>query len=122
MWFTAWMEPSLIEISSAVPPADSTAFRGSVYSTSSTPSVARKAILLPLIDVAIVVLLPLLPSRRPASASPSVTPVPGLRAGKRGRTPPVHQFAAVPGAEDRRGQRDQLDGQQTAAGHPVGGP
>src|SRR3954453_14412674 len=51
MWFTAWISPSLIEISSAVPPAFSTAFRGSVNSTSSTPSVARNAIFLPRIDL-----------------------------------------------------------------------
>src|SRR5687767_4391052 len=47
MWLTAWMPPPCGAISSAVPPAASTASRGCVYSTSSTPSVARKATRLP---------------------------------------------------------------------------
>src|SRR4051812_39229994 len=112
MWFTAWISPSLMEISSAWPPAFSTALRGSVYSTSSTPSVARKATLLPLIDVVM----------RPAPSSLlhlSVTAVPGLGAGKRRSGVPVHQLAAVPGREYRPGQRQKLHCEQTPTGHPV---
>ena len=42
-----WILPSRREMSSASPPASSTAFHGSVNSTCSTPSVARKATRLP---------------------------------------------------------------------------
>src|SRR2546421_1518754 len=43
MTLTAWICPDLMDTRSACAPACSTAARGSVYSTSSTPSVARKA-------------------------------------------------------------------------------
>src|SRR3954452_12321003 len=112
------MSPSLIETSSAVPPAASTALRGSVYSTSSTPSVARKATRLPLIEVVIVVPLPL-PRRRPGGAPPSVTPVPDRGPGKRGSAP-VGQLAAEPDAEPRDGERGEFDEEQADAGDPVG--
>src|SRR2546430_4185534 len=43
MTLTAWICPDLMDTRSTWAPACSTAARGSVYSTSSTPSVARKA-------------------------------------------------------------------------------
>src|SRR3954454_7340297 len=51
-WLKAWSSPSSTEISSGLPPACSTAFHGSVSSTCSTPSAARKAIVLPCSSVA----------------------------------------------------------------------
>ena len=52
--FIAWISPDLIESSSVVPPASSTALRGSVSSTCSTPSVARIAMVFPSSSLAMV--------------------------------------------------------------------
>src|SRR4051812_10087653 len=46
-WLKACNSPSSTEISSGLPPSASTAFHGSVSSTCSTPSAARKATRLP---------------------------------------------------------------------------
>lgn len=46
-WLKAWIVPDSMETSSTWAPAFSTASRGLVYSTSSTPSAARKAMRLP---------------------------------------------------------------------------
>src|SRR3954451_7388257 len=46
--FIAWISPSSSEMSSVCAPASSSACLGRTYSTSSTPSAARNAIVLPL--------------------------------------------------------------------------
>src|SRR4051794_35137138 len=107
------MSPVLTESSSVVPPAFSTALRGSVYSTSSTPSVARKATFLPLRDVVIGNLQSL-------CVRCLGDPVPGFRGRKRFPDAPVDPFAAQPRPADRTDEPEDLQREHAAAGDPVG--